>query len=192
MRVISGKYRGKRIESIESKDLRPTTGRAKEALFNILSHGKFSGILDEAKVLDLYCGCGALAAESFSRGASRVALIDKNNEHLEVARKNIENIGEEDNAVFLRADSSNPPPAIFPCDVVFMDPPYRKGLAVRTLKKLRNSGWLAPSAIIVVETEKRNNDIMPNSYELLDDRIYGSTRIRILQWNGQNNEQPSS
>lgn len=182
MRVISGKHRGKKIETLKTKELRPTTGRAKEAVFNMLSHGKFSGILDGAKVLDLFCGCGALSVESLSHGAERVILVDKNPDHLEIARRNIATLNESDHAVFLRADSSYPPPAQFPCDVIFMDPPYHKDFVSVTLKNLENTGWLTEQTVIVLETEKKSKDSIPENYQIIEDRVYGASRIRMLQW----------
>jgi 16S rRNA (guanine966-N2)-methyltransferase len=181
MRIISGKHRGKRIESLDSKELRPTTGRTKEALFNMLTHGQFSGILEGANVLDLFCGCGALSAEAFSHGAAKAVLVDKNPDHLNVARKNMDIIGESENSRFLRTDSSHPPPAQFVCHVLFMDPPYSKKLVPITLKNLRSSGWLDDETIIVLETEKRDYEPLPEGYEVVVDRTYGASRIRILQ-----------
>ena len=186
MRIISGKYRGRRIETLDNKNLRPTMGVAREALFNILSHGQFAGdnpLLEDCKVLDLFCGCGALAMEALSRGAEHVVLMDIEAAHLNIARSNMETIGETENATFLRGDSSNPPPARFPCNLVFLDPPYRKGLVDKALKSLIKGNWLADGAIIVIETAKREDVDIPEQLEELDDRKYGNSRIRIYQWN---------
>jgi 16S rRNA (guanine966-N2)-methyltransferase len=182
MRVISGKYRGRVIESVSGKQLRPTMGMAREALFNILSHGRFADLLDGANVLDLFCGCGALAIEALSRGAGHAVLIDIDPKHLDIARKNIHAIGESGNTTFIRGDSSTPPPTTLPCNLIFVDPPYGKKLADISLKNLIQTGWLAQDAIIVVETSKVEDVNAPAGFTELDDRKYGNSRIRILQW----------
>lgn len=188
MRVISGKHRGRKIETVSSKKLRPTTGMAREAIFNILTHGKYSedgeSLIADANILDLFCGCGALSMESLSRGASSVTLIDIDKEHLDIARKNIRKIEEEQNASFIKGDSSTPPPARIPCEVIFLDPPYNQGLVTKALKGLIAGEWLAKNAIIIVETDFREDIRFPEQFEELDNRKYGNSRIRILKWLG--------
>lgn len=187
MRIISGKHRGRKIETVSSKKLRPTTGMAREALFNILSHGRFADgetpFLQDCKVLDLYCGCGALSMEALSRGAAHVVLLDIDQDHLDVARHNIKTIGEIEHATFIRADSSTPPPARFPCNLIFVDPPYGNNLADKTLKNLIKGNWLADKAVIIVETGKTEELDLPEGFTEIDDRRYGNCRIRIFEWN---------
>ncbi len=189
MRVIAGKYKGRNIETMQDKGkkLRPTTGLAREALFNILSHGQFAvggkKLLDGARVLDLYCGSGALAIEALSRGASYAVLIDMEKLHLDIARKNIKNLGAEENAAFIRANSSTPPPAHVPCNLIFIDPPYNQGLAQATLENLVKGNWLANDAVVVIETAKKEDITVPEGLEELEDRKYGNSRMRILRWN---------
>ena len=191
MRVIAGKYKGRNIEALKDKNtkLRPTTGKTREALFNILSHGQFAAegekLLEGARVLDLYCGSGALAIEALSRGAAYAVFIDTDKEHLDIARKNVKHLGEEENATFIMADSSAPPPAHVPCNLIFIDPPYNKGLVQLTLGNLVKGNWLAKDAVIVIETAKKEDINYPSGLEELTDRHYGNSRIRILRWNGQ-------
>jgi 16S rRNA (guanine966-N2)-methyltransferase len=186
MRVISGKYRGRRIETVSDKKLRPTMGIAREALFNILSHGRFAiegeRLFDDCRVLDLFCGCGALSIEALSRGASHATLMDIDQEHLDIAKKNIRSLGESDNCSFIRGDSSTPPPARVPCNLVFIDPPYGKGLVTTALKNLISGKWLAEKAIIVIETGKNEDLQIPETFENIDDRIYSNSRIRIFEY----------
>lgn len=190
MRVIAGKHKGRNIETTKdnSNSLRPTTGVAREALFNILSHGQFvedgKKLLDGARVLDLFCGSGALAIESLSRGAGYAVFIDIEKKHLDIARKNIEKIGESANSAFIRADSSNPPPAHVPCNLVFIDPPYNKGMAQTTLANLVKGNWLAKNAVLVIETARKEDVTLPQGFEELEDRTYGNSRMRIVRWHG--------
>jgi 16S rRNA (guanine966-N2)-methyltransferase len=186
MRIISGKHRGRKIETVDSGKLRPTTGMAREALFNILTHGRFvdddKKLLDGCRILDLFCGCGALSLEAISRGAVHVTLMDIDQEHLDIAKKNFRSIDEIDNAAFIRGDSSTPPKAHNQCNLVFLDPPYGKGFVSTALKNVIAGGWLAEKAIVVVETSKIEEPEIPAGLEKVEDRIYGNCRIRIFEW----------
>jgi 16S rRNA (guanine966-N2)-methyltransferase len=188
MRIIAGKHRGRNIETVSSKKLRPTTGMAREALFNILSHGRFSqdgeSLIQDCRVLDLFCGCGALSLEALSRGAVHATLIDIDQAHLDIASKNLRVMGEEENASLIRGDSSTPPPASVPCNLVFLDPPYGRQFAPTALKGIIHGGWLAHDAIVVIETGKTEELETPKGFEELDDRKHGNSRIRILRWLG--------
>ena len=186
MRIIAGKHRGRNIKVIQDRKLRPTTGIAREALFNILSHGRFNdsgdSLLNGARVLDLFCGCGALSIEAISRGAEHVTLIDIERKHLDLAKDNIEKIDELDKASFLCGDSANPPPANKACNLVFIDPPYRKNLVITALTKIESNGWLEDGAVVVVESGKKEDIEFPKNYNVLDKRNYGNSTINILQW----------
>lgn len=183
MRVIAGKYRNRRIETVNDRSLRPTMSVAREAIFNILSHGEFGR--DEVlkgTVLDLFCGSGALAIEALSRGAEKVILVDIKQEHLDIARQNIAKIGEEANASFLRADSTNPPPARVACQLAFLDPPYGSGLSLKTLKNIVKNGWLADGAIVVLEADKKEDIPIEGSFELISERLYGKCKLLFLRY----------
>lgn len=188
MHVISGKYRRRKIQSFDQKGIRPTTGMAREAIFNILSHGQFSDdertIFDGCTVLDLFCGTGALGIEALSRGAERAIFIDKDPKHLDVARHNVEHVGAMQDAQFIRSDSSNPPPAKMSCGLVFLDPPYESGLLVSTLQNLIKGGWLDTGSILVLEMQRNEKFHVPEGFNTLVDRHYGKTRIMLLSWGG--------
>lgn len=188
MRIIAGKHRGRKLDTIEGKQLRPTTGMAREAIFNILAHGNFgadeSNILDGCRVLDLFCGCGALAAEAISRGAERAVLIDMDSAHLELARGNIDRLGEGGKAAFIRADSSNPPMAQVKCNLVFVDPPYNQGLVEKSLKNIIAAGWVESGAIIIVESGKMEEFTFPEQFTILDSRIYSASKVTFLRFVG--------
>lgn len=181
MRITAGKYRGRRIESIQGKELRPTMGVTREAIFNILTHGQFTNLLPGCRVLDLFCGCGTFSIEALSRGAAHVTCMDIKPDHLQVARDNIEHIQETAHATFIRADSSNPPPASAPCDLIFMDPPYYKNLALPTLQNALKAGWLSESAVVVVETGAKEHFVLPEGFEAYETRRYSNSRIHIFK-----------
>lgn len=187
MYIFSGKLKGRKITSPKGKTVRPTSGRTREAIFNILTHGNFledsHTAVEESNVLDLYCGSGALAFEAISRGAAHAVLIDIENINLEMVRANASRMGIESQITCIRSDSSNPPPARIACNLVFIDPPYQSGLAQKTLTNLAKSGWLAANAIIVLELEKRDDVIVPEQFDVITERRYGITKIILLRWN---------
>lgn len=185
LKIIAGKHRGRNIETAPSKDIRPTTGFAREGMFNILMHGRFAGEntpLVGKRVVDLFCGSGALGFEALSRGAAHVTFIDQNPKALELVKKTASIIGETINSAFIRSDSTHVPKAVFPCSLAFVDPPYDKGLAVKGLESLAQGGWLEGGAIVVVEQSKKEQLIPPAAFTLLDERTYGIAQIRILKY----------
>src|SRR6516165_8848650 len=150
MRVVGGKHRGRRLLTPTGRKVRPTSDRAREALFNILSHGQFAagGIpFADGAVLDAFAGSGACGLEALSRGAAEAVFIEQDRDALAVLKKNIEALGESARARVVPGDATHPPRAMSPCEVVFLDPPYRSGLAGPALAALGAAGWLAPGAL---------------------------------------------
>lgn len=185
MRIISGKHRGRRIAMAEGTDIRPTSSRTREAIFNILTHGSFgrdgdSPLVDK-RVVDIFCGAGGLGLEALSRGASHVTFIDRNPQSLALARQNAENFKETSTTSFVRSDSTQLPPAPHPCTVVFADPPYNKGMAAPALKSLKANGWLEENALVVLELSAHELIHLPEGYELMDERKYGNSKVLILR-----------
>jgi len=188
LKIIAGKHRGRNIEVKENKNIRPTGSMARGAIFNILTHGAFgpdgqSPLIDQ-RVLDLFCGTGALGLEALSRGAAHVTFIDQSNDSIQLARQNAMRMHEEEQTTtFLRNDSTALPPARKKVSLVFMDPPYESGLAVKSLTSLDQQGWLESSAIIVVEVSAKEKLVPPANYDLFDEREYGNTKILFLRYN---------
>lgn len=187
LRIIAGKHRGRNIETKENKNIRPTGSMARGAIFNILTHGAFgpdgeSPLIDK-RVLDLFCGTGALGLEALSRGAAHVTFVDQANDSIALARQNALRFGEEDETTtFLRNDSTSLPPARRKVSLVFMDPPYDKDLAGKSLGSIDQQGWLESGAIIVVEIPAKNKLTPPVGYDLFDEREYGSAKIVFLRY----------
>ena len=185
LKIIAGKHRGRNIETLPGKEIRPTTGFTREAVFNILMHGQFGGEnspLIDKRVVDLFCGTGALGFEALSRGAAHVSFIDQNPKALDLAKKTATSIGEIKNTAFIRSDSTHVPKAHIACSLAFVDPPYEKGMAEKGLDSLVQGQWLEDGAIVVVEQAKKETLKPPVSMTLLDERIYGITRISILKY----------
>jgi 16S rRNA (guanine966-N2)-methyltransferase len=183
LKIIAGKHRGRALEAPEGQDVRPTSSRARESLFNILAHASWhedgTSPLIDARVLDAFAGSGALGLEALSRGAAHVTFLDNDARSIKLIGENLRLLGEV--AEVVRGDATRPPPGREPCDLVFLDPPYRSGLSAPALTALAEAGWLAPEAIVTVELA-HNEDIMPPpGFQQIDNRRYGAAKIVILR-----------
>jgi 16S rRNA (guanine966-N2)-methyltransferase len=183
MRIVGGRYRGRRLLAPAGEAVRPTSDRAREALFNILSHGRFAadGIpFAGAAVLDAFAGTGALGLEALSRGAAEAVFIERDPESVAVLRRNVASLGESAHAEIVPGDATRPPRARLECRVAFIDPPYRSGLAIPALEALDRAGWFAPDALAIVELGAREEFVPPAGFTLLDERVYGAARLVFL------------
>ena len=184
MRIVAGRHRGRRLLAPPGETVRPTSDRAREALFNILSHGRLAADgapFAEAAVLDAFAGTGALGLEALSRGAAAAVFIEQAREALAILRRNIAALGEDTRARVVPGDATRPPRAPSACALVFLDPPYRSGLAAAALGALDAAGWLAPEALAVVELAAREELGPPTEFLLLDERVYGAARLIFLR-----------
>ena len=156
MRIIGGQRRGLKLADVGSGDtaahLRPTSDRVREAIFNLLMNGPYGNPVQGARVLDLFAGTGALGLEALSRGAARVAFVDDGTTARALLRQNIEKMQAMGATDVWRRDATRMGPNRGPnYNLVFLDPPYGKGLGERALTSLAEGGWLAPGALIVWE-----------------------------------------
>jgi len=182
LRIIAGRHKGRRIAAPPGQGVRPTASRAREALFDILMHGRFAERerIEGAHVLDAFAGTGALGLEALSRGAARASFMERDRDTRKLLALNVKALGEEARASVLAADALHPPRAGRPCDLVFMDPPYAEAVAVTALAALAAQGWIADDAIIALEVAGRTNFDPPDGFALLDTRRYGKARILFL------------
>ena len=149
VRIISGLWRGRKLPVHDAEGLRPTTDRVKETLFNWLAQD-----VPQAKCLDLFAGSGGLGFEAASRQADEVTMIELNPNAFKQLEKNIAALN-SDNLTAINSDAlSFLQQAGTPHHVVFIDPPFRKGLLEQTVTLLESNGWLANDAMIYIETEK--------------------------------------
>ena len=156
MRIIGGKYRGKKLETPFHRGTRPTSDRARETIFNILLHNPAYGpqVLINKAALDVFAGTGALGLEAFSRGARSITFIENDRNTLQILYKNVRAFDLSSSCV-LEQDARHlrmAPPA--PFDLIFLDPPYDQGLVVPALMQLSVQGWLSVDAVIVIEIAK--------------------------------------
>ncbi len=181
MRIVAGRHKGRRIRTPADQDIRPTSERTREALFNILAAGRLSrdgrdSILGQ-RVLDAFAGTGALGLEALSRGAAEVVFLERSAAARTLCRANLEAFGETEKGEVIACDALRPPAATAPCGLILMDPPYRKDLAGPALVALDGAGWVAPLALVAVELTSRETFAPPEGFALLDIRTYGKSKL---------------
>lgn len=176
MRIIGGSARGRPLKTPMGQDIRPTSDKVRSAIFNALfSRG---GVVD-AVVIDAFCGTGALGLEALSQGAKSCYFFDYAKTSLDLAKENAAILGFSEQAHLAQKDATKPgdrPLSLPPATIVFLDPPYRKGLVQPALEALRTGNWLASQSIIVTETEKEAADATGFG-EISFDKTYGETRV---------------
>ncbi len=179
MRVITGKYKGRRLLVPAGLKIRPTSDRVKESIFNVLL--PFS---QDTIVLDLYAGTGNLGIEALSRGAKRTVFIDKHHLAIQTIKKNLLALGIKKEAVIYKRDILKG--LNFLKDtyhLIFMDPPYAKGYVEKTLNLIRHlPGLLAKEGIIVIEHSPQERFSL-KGFLLIDKRQYGQTEVSFLRTN---------
>ncbi len=185
MRIIAGKHRGRKIETPREANVRPTSDFAREGIFNILVHGKFTGgvsAVEGKRVLDVFSGTGALGLEALSRGAEYVTFIDQNREALELARRNADAFHELNACDFIHADATQLGACSgAPFALAFLDPPYSSKFLLPALKRLLAQGWLERGATVIAEHDERTEFRAPEGLETLDERRYGRAIVEILR-----------
>ena len=177
MRIVAGAWRGRTLIAPPGSQTRPTADRVRQALFDMLLHAPWGGrdVVEEANVLDVFAGTGALGLEALSRGAAHVTFIEHDPAALAALRKNIAACHAHDQCTILAVDALAAP-AGKNCGLIFLDPPYGQDLVPRALARLRAAGWIAPAALIVAETGR---DEPPPVTSLLAERVHGAARISI-------------
>ncbi len=182
MRIVGGRLGGRTLAAPKSQAIRPTSDRLRQAVFNILAHG-YGDPIDGARILDLFAGTGALGLEAMSRGAAFALLIDDGAEARALMRQNVEALGLGGVTRIFRRDATKlgavHPNA--PFGLVFLDPPYRKGLAEKSLVSLRDGGWLVPDAMAVVEEAADAGFTPPQGYAEIERRRYDDTEFTFLR-----------
>ena len=182
MRIIGGTSRGLHLAAVGDGDakanLRPTSDRVRESIFNLLINGGYGNPLHGARVLDVFAGTGALGLEALSRGAAHASFLENGTVALGLLKRNIALMRAESRSEILRRDATKPgvnPGA--PHDVIFLDPPYGKGMGELALSAL--APWLVPEALVI--WEENTPPVPPQGFEPLDQRKYGDTLVTILK-----------
>jgi 16S rRNA (guanine966-N2)-methyltransferase len=175
MRIISGRWRGRAIVAPPGETTRPTSDRAREAIFSMLTSrlGSFEGL----DVLDVFAGTGALGLEALSRGAARACFIDNDAAAVRSIKANLAGMNYPGDVRQSPVASLGAAPR--PHHVVFLDPPYESGFAEPALAHLHARGWIAPAALISMETSA--GEALALDWEVLVDRRFGKARVRLLR-----------
>ena len=183
MRIVGGDCKGRKKSAPAGLYTRPTSDRTRESLFNILRHG-IGFQLEDARVMDLFAGSGALGLEALSRGAAACTFVDRARSAKRCIEDNLTALALSDRGTVLKLDAAHLPPRsadVAPAHLAFIDPPYGQGLSTNALTSLWQGEWLAEKAFIVVETGKTEEFSAPAPYILADQRTYGPARISFLQ-----------
>lgn len=182
LRIVGGAWRGRWITAPTDEAIRPTTDRVRESLFNRLMHGAGgSGLrLQGAHVVDVFAGTGAMGLEALSRGAAQVTFVEREPAALVLIRRNIAHLGAEDRAIVLSADARALPKAATAHTLAFLDPPYGQDAAGPALTALARQGWLAPGALVCLETDVGETVPTVADYTAIDRRAYGRTAVTLL------------
>jgi 16S rRNA (guanine966-N2)-methyltransferase len=185
MRIIAGKYKGRRLKVFEGRRIRPTSDRVREALFSILGD-KVKG----SRVLDLFAGSGALGLEALSRGADKVVFVEKASAAREIIRDNITALSVESRCEVIPGDYRNALKSLgdksVSFDLILADPPYRdteNGAAENILSLIGESDTLRENGLVVIEHSSRIEINTPDpSWEIIQFKRYGRSCLSILGW----------
>ena len=175
MRIISGRFRGRRLVNFNADHIRPTTDRVKESIFN-----KLQGYVEDARILDLFSGTGNLTCECISRGATSVDSVELSKKSIAIIRENLKLLDIEDEVTVICDDVMKYLAKYVgaPYDLIFADPPFTQKLADQTLAGLATSQAVGPDTMIVIESS--SHEVVQDSYEGLecsDTRDYGDKRV---------------
>jgi len=190
LRIVGGRYRGRSIAAPEGAATRPTSDRAREAIFNVLEHAAWSPGLADLRVIDLFAGSGAMGLEAISRGAAFCLFVETDAGARGAIRENVEGL-ERGGELFGRTrihrrDATNlgqRPGADGPAfGLAFLDPPYGKGLIAPAVRELIDGGWLSEGALIVAERGAGEPAPEVPGVETLDERRYGAASVLFARW----------
>ena len=185
MRIIAGSLKARKIITEKQENVKPTTSKLREIIFNIITHNKYTDqdlLGKDIKFLDIFSGTGIMTFEAISRGIESATVIEKNRKTNELIATNATKFGIANNISCLQLDASNLPIATQQHDLCFIDPPYEKELIEKTLNSLMINNWLNHNAVLFIEYEKRLDLNLTTSFTLLDTRKYGNSKISILQF----------
>tara|TARA_B110000037_G_C17016821_1_gene463638 strand:+ start:102 stop:665 length:564 start_codon:yes stop_codon:yes gene_type:complete len=181
MRVISGSSKGKKILDPNDLNTRPLKDLTKESIFNIIAHSnKFNVRLENSNILDLFSGVGSFGLECLSRGSSNVTFIENYINVLPVLKRNIFNLNFQENSTIIENDIVNKLNfKIFEkkFDIIFMDPPYKEKNLSKILDDIINTKLLNDNGIIIIHRHKKEEDIFPDDFKIIEEKTYGISRV---------------
>ncbi|MEM8833316.1 MAG: 16S rRNA (guanine(966)-N(2))-methyltransferase RsmD [Pseudomonadota bacterium] len=181
MRICAGIHGGRVLKTPQNNIIRPTSDKVRQAIFNALQS---RGLVEDAIVLDAFCGTGALGLEALSQGASHAYFFDKNKNSYALCKENIVLLKEEDRTDLFLIDATKVKEnSLEPANLIFLDPPYHKNLIPVTIDSLVQNNWISDDAFFVIETQK-DEKIDLSNLDIVFEKEYGDTLIRFAQLNG--------
>lgn len=178
MRIISGTWRSRPLVAPKGDTTRPTADRTREALFSMLASRL--GTFERLHILDLFSGSGALGLEALSRGAAKCVFVEQDRAALDALEANITKLGAKAQCEVRKTSVLTLGPATRAYDLILMDPPYGTGAGAVALDKLARLGWIAPGALVSIETGK-GEDTLVKGFEADKVRDIGKARINLLR-----------
>lgn len=184
MRIVAGRLRGRPLAAPGDARTRPTSDRVRESVFNILEHGIADFSIGGVRVLDLFAGTGALGLEALSRGAAFCLFVEEDAAARALIRRNVEALGVGGVTKVFRRDATDLGHAgnRGGFGLIFLDPPYEKGLAEQALASAAAGGWLGLGAVAVIEDSKRAVVGLPQGFSAIEQRTWGDTRVLFTRW----------
>ena len=180
MRIVGGRFRGRALRAPATRQIRPTSDRLRERLFDVLTHWQGEDHVRDARVIDVFAGTGALGLEALSRGAREALFVDDGLEARALIRENVEALGVAGSTRIFRRDATRLGTSHGETfTLAFLDPPYGQGLATPALHALSQGGWLSAGALVVVEESGEAIVAAPANYRPADVRQQGDTALRI-------------
>tara|TARA_B110000967_G_scaffold206151_1_gene252180 strand:+ start:2018 stop:2578 length:561 start_codon:yes stop_codon:yes gene_type:complete len=181
MRIISGKFKGKKILEPKDQITRPLKDLTKESIFNILMHTKkFNIEILNSKVLDLFSGVGSFGLECLSRGSKHLIFVENYKDVLSILKRNVININCQDNVLIIENDiikNFNFGVIKEKVDIIFMDPPYKEKNLSQLINKIYLSNILDVSGIVIIHRHKKEIDTFPKNFRILEEKFYGISKV---------------
>ena len=175
MRIISGKFKGKKLHSKKNSKVRPTTDRVKEAIFNIIQ-----GTISNTVVIDLFAGFGSLGLEALSRGANKVYFVEKMKSNSQIIKKNIKSCNMENHSEVFTTDVFDfLTHTKIKADIIFMDPPYDRGYLNKSITSIIKNQIIKKPGLIIVEHSLKEKAPDYTKLEIVRERKYGNTQVTI-------------
>jgi len=187
MRIISGKYRSKKILQPRDKATRPLKDLTKESIFNIVAHSnKFNVVLEDSNILDLFSGVGSFGLECLSRGSAKSTFVENYKEVLIILKKNISSLNYEKEAIVIEKDilkTLDYRNFKEKFDIIFMDPPYKEKSLDLMLLQILNSKILNNEGVIIIHRQKNEEDSFPKEFRIIEEKTYGISKVIFGKFN---------
>ena len=184
MRIIAGKFKGKKLIEPSDKKTRPLKDLVKESLFNVIKHSnKFSIDLKNSSVLDLFAGVGSFGLEALSRGAKNVIFVDNYSNVLNILEKNITNLNLKKKSNILKEDLLNDfsfKNLNQKFDIIYLDPPFKENNIIPLISEIKDSKILKSNGVVILHRHKDENDNFSDVFKIIEEKKYGISKIIFL------------